>query len=142
MITVTTKEKWVEFDFAQVPIKGELNKVWLGLNMALKGQVEISFRFGKIDTRMIVVTPAVPAVPAVEPVLDAEGEIIREGREAIEEIPAVTSTEDYFDFYTSTFYKVLNKTDDEIREYNYAKLHEDALTILTNACLSKATFSL
>ena len=59
MITITTKENWLEYSFSPNPIKGELNKVWLCIKVANKGSVDLGLRFGKIDTYEVEVAPAV-----------------------------------------------------------------------------------
>lgn len=132
MITITTTEKWMEFKGLSSPIKGELNKVWLVVTLANKGSVNLSLRFGKIDTKQVI------DVPAVEEVRDETGEITVVGKEA------TFKDEKYFDFYTPVLIvKEFKKTDEEIKAYSYNQAHEDALALLQELIITEnTTFSI
>lgn len=49
MITITTTEKWVEFDSMEMPVKETDNVIFLALTLERKGEITIGFEFGKIE---------------------------------------------------------------------------------------------
>ncbi len=124
MITITTTEKWIEFKGLSSPIKGELNKVWLGVTLANKGSADLSLRFGKIDTRQVIDTPAVAEI--------IDGNLVNK--------EATFKEEKYFDFYTPVLIvKELKKPDEEIKAYSYNQAHEDALALLQELIITENT---
>lgn len=109
MITINTQEKWLEFNFNDTPLKSENNKVWLCLEVANKNQILIKMKFGKIVENTIK---------------DENGKDI------------LTKS-----FVSSNYIvqKELYKTNEDIENYNYEKLHQDALQILKDNCLTEKT---